>query len=59
VFSNWVWQKMKKVAEDDLAKNGGSRLGQPSPRSAVTGEVREKKKKKKKKNQGRGVLFSF
>jgi hypothetical protein len=58
VFSNWVWQKIKKVAEDDLAKNGGSRLGQPSPRSTVTEEVREKKKTKKK-NQGRGVLFSF
>jgi hypothetical protein len=35
---------MKKVAG-----NGGSRLGQSSPVSAVTGEVREKKKIKKKK----------
>jgi hypothetical protein len=49
VFSSWVWPKMKKVAEDDLAKNGGLRLGQLSPRSAITGEVREKKEKKKKK----------
>jgi hypothetical protein len=41
---------------DDLAGNGGSRLGQPSPVSAVAGEVREeKKKKKKKKTRGRSV----
>jgi hypothetical protein len=40
---------MNKVAGDGLVRNGGSRLGQPSPVSAVTGEVREKKKKKKKK----------
>jgi hypothetical protein len=39
-----------------LAGNGGSRLGQPSPVSAVAGEVREeKKKKKKKKTRGRSV----
>jgi hypothetical protein len=30
----------------DLARNGGSRLDQPSPVSAVAGDVREEKKKK-------------
>jgi hypothetical protein len=39
---------MKKVVGDGLARNGGSQLGQPSPMSAVAGEVREKKKKKTK-----------
>jgi hypothetical protein len=38
-----------------LARNGGSRLGQPSPVSAIAGEVREEKKKKKKKIRGRSV----
>jgi hypothetical protein len=39
-----------------LAGNGESRLGQPSPVSAVAREVREeKKKKKKKKTRGRSV----
>jgi hypothetical protein len=51
---------MKKVVGNDLAGNGGSRLGQSSPVSTVAGEVREKKKKKKK-NQGHalGVLILF
>jgi hypothetical protein len=39
----------EEIAEDGLAGNGGSRLGQPSSVSAVVGEVREKKNKKKKK----------
>ena len=46
MFSSRVWPEMKKVAEDGLARNGGSRLGQSSPMSAVIEEVREKKKKK-------------
>jgi hypothetical protein len=29
-----------------LARNGGSRLGQPSPVSAIAGEVREERRKK-------------
>jgi hypothetical protein len=58
VFSGWIWPEMKKVAGDDLAINGGSWLGQPSPVSAVTGEVR-KKKRKKKTGACVGVLFSF
>jgi hypothetical protein len=46
----------EEFAGDGLAGNGGSRLGQPSPVSAVAGEVREeKKKKKKKKTRGRSV----
>jgi hypothetical protein len=46
----------EEVAGDGLAENGGSRLGQPSPVSAVAREVREKKKKKKKtKTRGRSV----
>jgi hypothetical protein len=53
-FFSWVWLEMKKVAGDDLAGNGGSQLGQPSPVSAVVGEVREKKKKKKKKKKNQG-----
>jgi hypothetical protein len=32
-----------------LARNGGSRLGQLSPVSAIAGEVREEKKKRRKK----------
>jgi hypothetical protein len=51
VFSGWVWLEMKKVVGDSLAENGGSRLGQPSPVSAIAGEVREKKKKKKRKKE--------
>jgi hypothetical protein len=45
----------EEVAGDGLVGNGESRLGQPSPVSAIAGEVREKKKKKKKrkKNQGK------
>jgi hypothetical protein len=47
----------EEFAGDGLAENGGSWLGQPSPVSAVAGEVREdKKKKKKKKTRGRSVL---
>jgi hypothetical protein len=42
----------EEFAGDDLAGNGGSRLGQSSPVSAVTGEVREEKKKK---SRGRSV----
>jgi hypothetical protein len=46
----------EEFAGDGLVGNGGSRLGQPSPVSAVAGEVREeKKKKKKKKTRGRSV----
>ena len=52
VFSGWVWPEMKKVAGDGLAENGGLQLGQPSPMSAVVGEVREKKKKRRKKTRG-------
>jgi hypothetical protein len=42
----------EEFAGDGLARNGGSRLDQPSPVSAVTGEVREEKKKK---TRGRSV----
>jgi hypothetical protein len=42
----------EEFAEDGLAGNGGSQLGQLSPMSAVAGEVREKKKKK---TRGRSV----
>jgi hypothetical protein len=42
-----------------LAGNGGSRLGQSSPVSAVAGEVREKKKKKKKKKKPRACVECF
>jgi hypothetical protein len=37
----------EEVAGDGLAGNCGSQLGQPSPVSAIAGEVREEKKKKK------------
>jgi hypothetical protein len=58
VFSGWVWPEMKKVAGNGLVGNGGSRLGQSSPVSAVAGEVREKKKKKKQGN-ALSVLILF
>jgi hypothetical protein len=41
----------EEFAGDGLAGNGGSRLGQPSPVSAVAGEVREEKKKKKRRKK--------
>jgi hypothetical protein len=40
----------EEFAGDGLAGNGGSRLGQPSPVSAVAGEVREEEEEK---NQGK------
>jgi hypothetical protein len=56
VLSDWVWPEMKNVAGDDLAGDGGSRLGQLSPVSAIAGKVREReKKKKKRKKPGSGA----
>jgi hypothetical protein len=46
MFSGWVWPEMKKVSG-----NGGSRLGQPSPVSAVAGEVRENWRIRRKKKK--------
>jgi hypothetical protein len=44
----------EEFAGDGLAGNGGSRLGQPSPVSAVTGEVREEKKKTRGRSMREG-----
>jgi hypothetical protein len=53
VFSGWVWPKNEEFAGNGLVGNSGSRLGQPSPVSAVAGEVREEKKKKTKERSVR------